>query len=197
MGDQLFIHEFHIDPVGGDRESVVCNTLVMTIEQFKVLEPTYEGLPEEIKGFKYIPDKTHYYYNFENEVTHIEGDVEPVIPIATLNLFLLKTQEYAASIESRKLNLEMRNWDTGDVIENRKKRILEIKGQAWHALNGNDWYVIRYSELQIPVPQKVQEYRAAVRQAVLNFEEVLQTYEDPGRIKNAQASWPVWDYQPE
>ncbi len=66
------------------------------------------------------------------------------------------------------------------------KAVKEIKEQASHILKKTDWYVIRYSETGIPIPQDILDFRSSVRsktdeieaslQACSSHEEFVSTY---------------------
>lgn len=190
MSNQCFIHEIYSDPVNGDKETVVCNGLQMPLQQFQKFETSYKALPEGIKGFKYIPNNTHYYYNSKGEVIYVVGDIEPIVPIETLHSYLSKTDQYMGMIRDEQSTLELQAWDTGIVSDNRVKRISEIKKAARVTLNDTDWYIIRLTETAKGVPEMVLSYRGAVRKAIEDAESAINILEEVSAIKNSQVNWP-------
>ncbi len=86
-----FIHEILTDFVNGDREVVVCNGVEMSLETFKGYEPEHADLPEEVKGYNYVPNVQHYAYGFDG------GVVSPIISTETLDGYLSRSGVYQAA----------------------------------------------------------------------------------------------------
>jgi len=74
----------------------------------------------------------------------------------------------------------------------REVRKAQAKMMAWDTLHPFDWYVIRKYEVDLPLPQDVSDYRAAVRTAVVNVESAVNAINDYAELVAYNISLPTY-----